>query len=203
MRTIVNSSLATVYAAQLEMGDGLAVDVQGRLLANVNTLGQGSTLAGKAQDAATAGGDVGIAAMTVRRDSLTGVSSATGDWQRLATDAGERVITSHFAPPQATISGRNASAIINTTSTQIIAADASFRRYITDVLITNESATATRVDILDGATVLASCYVGGNNYFEHSFTIPLRGTVNTAVNAQCATTAASVFVTLTGFNAPY
>lgn len=203
MKVINNSALATLIPTASQAGDAVAVDAQGRLLTTASGVTTGTTSLGKAQDVASAAGDVGIMAMAVRRDGLTGQSSAANDISRIAVDAGERVITCPYAPPGSQIQGGNAAAITDLTSTQIFSADASFRRSITDISITNESAVNTRVDILDGATVIWRAHVAANSHYDHTFNQPLRGTVNTAINAQCATTAASVFVSVTGFNIPY
>jgi len=203
MKVINNAALTNLLANGGEVGDCLAVDGNARMLVNLSGIQSGATLLGKAQDAASTSGDVGILAMAVRRDALTGQSSAANDFARIAVDAGERIIVCPYSPPGAQIQGGNAAAITNTTSTQIFSSDPSFRRCITDLSITNESAVNTRVDILDGATVIWRAHVSANNHYHHTFNQPLRGTINTAVNAQCATTAASVFVSVTGFNIPY
>lgn len=203
MKAINNSALSTLVANGGDVIDCIAVDGNGRMLVNLSGIQSGGTLLGKAHDAASAAGDVGILTMAVRRDALTGQTSAAGDFSRTAVDAGERIIVCPYSPPAAQIQGTNAAAITNTTSTQILSADVSFRRSITDLSITNESAVNTRVDILDGATVIWRAHVSANSHYHHTFNQPLRGSINTALNAQCATTASSVFVSVTGFNIPY
>lgn len=100
--------------------------------------------------------------------------------------------------------GVSASDIVTTNSTQVVAAGgAGVRYYITSISVSNMDATVnTRVDILDGATVIwsgpAACLGGG---FVQTFPAPLRGTANTAINAQCSTTSAQVRVAVAGFKA--
>lgn len=97
--------------------------------------------------------------------------------------------------------GRNASLITNTTSTSLIAAGGAGVIYvITAITVSNSSASVgTEVNILDGSTVVwggpAAAVYGG-----YSITFPdgLVCTANTAINAQCVTTGASVRACVTG-----
>lgn len=119
-----------------------------------------------------------------------------------ATDQFQQVCVP--APTAQQYQAINASAITTTSSTAIkAAAGTGIRNYVTDISITNTSATASRVDILDGATVIWSAHIKAGDSYRHNFTTPLRGTANTAINAQCATTATATFVSITGFTAQY
>jgi len=94
------------------------------------------------------------------------------------------------------------SAITDTSSTQVIAAQAAgIRIYVTALLVTNSHATVgTFVEILDGPTIIWKGYaaeVGGG--FSQSFTVPLKGTAATALNAHCVTTGANVIVSAAGY----
>lgn len=203
MKAIVNSALSSLLGNGGDVSDCIAVDTLARPIMNLSAMMTGSQQAGKAHGAAAHTIDIGMVDFGVRRDTLTTQQTGANQYNFIATDAGERTLVCPYAPPGATIQGGNAAAITGTTSTQIIAADATNRIYVTNLSITNESAVASRVDILDGATVIWRAHVPANNYYEHTFHVPLRGTVNTALNAQCATTATSTFVSVTGYKATY
>ena len=58
--------------------------VSGTVTANLGTGGTGATAIGKAEDAAAASGDTGVATWLVRRDALTTSASASGDYNETA-----------------------------------------------------------------------------------------------------------------------
>jgi hypothetical protein len=92
----------------------------------------------------------------------------------------------------------NASPITNTASTQIISAPpAGANRYITSISIVNDSLTATRVDILDGTTIVYRFRATNTNNPTLVFNPPIRISGN--LNAQCASTGSSIFVSVSGF----
>jgi len=127
--------------------------------------------------------------------------SASGDIINLITDMVGKLIVLPYANPENFVNGTTA-AITDTTSTSVIAsAGGSLRNYVTDLTVTNSHATVgTFVKILDGSTIIWEGYaaaLGGG--FAKSFTIPLRGTAATAVNAQCVTTGANVIVSAAGY----
>ncbi len=121
---------------------------------------------------------------------------------QLVTDLVGKLIVLPFANPENFVNGTTA-AITDTTTTSIIAsAGGSLRNYITDLTVTNSHATVgTFVKITDGAsTILWEGYAaaaGGG--FAKSFSVPLRGTAATAVNAICVTTGANVIVSAGGY----
>lgn len=101
------------------------------------------------------------------------------------------------------INGSNASAITNTTSTQIVAAPgvAGTAHSITDIIVTNAHATVgTVVKILSGTTLkwqgFAKAAGGG---FACPMGIEIACGDNEAINAQCVTTGAEVYVSINGF----
>lgn len=131
----------------------------------------------------------------------TAVSSA--DRTDAISDLIGRQVTVPYSIPENTWTACLGSDITNTTSTQVKAATASIRHYITSVSISNMAASvATRVDILDGSTVIWQCpaaAAGGG--CTQSFPVPLRGTANTAINAQPATTSSATRVCVSGYDA--
>lgn len=79
--------------------------------------------------------------------------------------------------------------ITNTASTQITgagcaAAGANIRHHVSLLGASNMSATATRVDFLDGSTIIGHCALGQNGNCELSFPLPYPGTAATAINCQ-------------------
>jgi hypothetical protein len=94
-----------------------------------------------------------------------------------------------------------ASPLTDTTTTAIIAAGgAGIRTIITSLVITNGHATQdTRVQILDGSTVkfVAFCKAAGGGV---AIPVSLSGSANTAWNAKCVTTGASVDVSMSGYS---
>lgn len=120
---------------------------------------------------------------------------------QLIADLVGKLIVLPFANPENFVNGTTA-ALTDTTSTSLIAsAGGSLRNYVTDLTVTNSHATVgTFVKILDGATIIWEGYAasaGGG--FAKSFSVPLRGTAATAVNAQCVTTGANVIVSASGY----
>lgn len=92
--------------------------------------------------------------------------------------------------------------ITDGSSTSVIAAQgAGIRMYVTDIEISNSSATNVTVDIRDGVAgsvlwTLSVPATGGNN---RNFTTPLRGSANTAICADPSAAASSITVSINGF----
>lgn len=80
------------------------------------------------------------------------------------------------------------------------AAGADLRNYVTSFEFSNSSATVTTISILDGAVVI---WTGNLPVTTGQITVtlltPLKGSLNTAVNLQCGTTAASVYWNIRGY----
>jgi hypothetical protein len=99
------------------------------------------------------------------------------------------------------LSGTTA-AITDTTRTALIAAQAAgVKSYLTQILVTNSSATVgTFVKIEDGTTTKYQGYaapLGGG--FSITLPVPLVGTAATAWNVSCVTTGANVIANASGF----
>jgi hypothetical protein len=125
----------------------------------------------------------------------------TGQRVNAFFDLTGKQIVMPYANPENFVNGTTA-AITDTTSTSVIAtAGASTRNYITSLTVTNSHATVgTFVKILDGASIIWEGYAapsGGG--FALSFPTPLRGSANTAVNAQAVTTGANFIVSAAGY----
>lgn len=173
---------------------GVFSDASGRLIVG----------GGAAHDAAVTGNPL-LLGMEARTTNPTAVS-ASGDAVRMIGDTLGRQVTLPYTIPQLIVTGATAADITDTTSTQVIAAGgAGIITYITSVEVTNTSATVTRVNVLDGATIKAFVVVGAAagsaSSMQLTFPIPLRGTANTAWNVQCITTATVTRASMTGYQA--
>jgi hypothetical protein len=117
--------------------------------------------------------------------------SATGDVAPAAMDLGNRLITT-MAPAGET--GTSCSTEETGTSARaILSAVPSNRWYVTSLNCSNNSAVASRITFLDGASAKAVGGVGTlaatGGDIELTFNPPIRGSVNTAFNFQLTTTA--------------
>lgn len=176
----------------------------GVIIGDVNVVseipGTAATNLGKAEDAAAASGDTGIATFGVRNDALTAAqTNATGDYGSFSIDtSGIQIVA---GAPRA-LKGRAAVTITSSTAeTTVLAATASTFHDAYGLVLTNTSATATKVTIRDatGAGTATVFEVPATD--TRGFMLPLdsaipQGAVNTVWTAQCGTSVASLEVTL-------
>lgn len=86
------------------------------------------------------------------------------------------------------------------TSTQVLAAGAAgVKHYITDITITNMSATDIYVELKDNTTVKWTFPVPANGGVTHHFASPLAGTAATAWNFDPSAAATTVYCSVSGF----
>ncbi len=177
--------------------DGGSVSISGT---SSITPGVSAANLGKAEDAVAASGDTGIANLGVRVPATPAAqTSAAGDYGMLAVDAEGKLIASQYSATdhywQST-----ALTLSTTTSTAVkAAAAAGVRNYLTDIDIANTSATGVRVDVLDGATVIASFWSPPTSHVQHSYSIPKKGTAATAMNVQLSAAVTDVRVSANGY----
>lgn len=89
--------------------------------------------------------------------------------------------------------------ITTTTSTALKAAGgAGVKNKLTSYTVVNTSATASAFNILSGATVIWTDYIGATSSKTVTLPTPLVTAANTALNVQMATTATSTTVSVTG-----
>jgi hypothetical protein len=69
------------------------------------------------------------------------------------------------------------------------------RIYLTDLILSNSSATATIVSILDGTTVIAS----SSGPMAINLSTPIAGSQNTAMNIKCVTTSSGIVWSAAGY----
>lgn len=95
--------------------------------------------------------------------------------------------------------------IVNVTSTAIRdTAGAGLKNYCTGIQYQNTNATATQINILRGATVIASYFAPANMAAPAviSFYTPLQTAANEALNVQATVTGANVLFNAQGYVAP-
>lgn len=153
-------------------------------------------------------GDTGALVMAgaQRTLNLGSIGGGDDDATQLKTDGLNRLYVNTMGDGRnGLLTAVSASDIINTTSTQLIAAGgANVRSHIRDISCSNTSATGSRIDFLDGSTVVWTAYLpaasAGGSY-THSFTSQLSTTANTAFNVQLATTATATRCAATYYQA--
>ena len=180
---------------------GLATqNVSGTVTANLGTGGTGGTSLGKAEDAAHASGDTGVAIWGVRVPTTPAAqTSATGDYGSLAVNAEGKLVVSVGAADELGWQS-NPVTLTSTTSTALkAAAAAGIRNYMTDLTIINTSATGVRVDILDGATVIRSYWAAPTSNIVQTFDMALKSTAATALNVQLSAAVTDVRVSANGY----
>lgn len=168
-------------------------------LATVTTVGTVTTLTGGgiAHDSADSGNPVKIGGKA--KSTLSGVTLVASDDRADGTsDLDGAFITRNNYALGDLVSG-NAS---NTdgSSTQVLAAGAAgIKHYITDVTITNMSATNIYVELKDNTTVKWTFPVPATSGVTHHFASPLAGTAATAWNFDPSAAATTIYCSVSGF----
>lgn len=178
----------------------LSVSARGQLW---TLLGDGGTSTMfKVEDGASSDGQPVVAAGFVREDALTTNTSNSGDYTWGKTDGNGRVITTG-APPGETWQSCSSSNT-GTSDVAIKAAVASNRIYVTSISCFNTANVASSFQIRDGTTAIwvggiSSSSLAGVGVWGQTFTTPLRGTSNTALNFLMATTATATTCCANGY----
>ena len=81
---------------------------------------------------------------------------------------------------------------------------AGVKNYVTSITFQNTNATATTLIILDGATAkwTVSLPTSMTTPLHFTFPTPLQSSANAAINVNCGTTGANVYVNMSGYTAP-
>lgn len=202
--TLANDSTGIVSLTTSTASIGKLAANSGVIIGDVNIVsaipGVGATSLGKAEDAAAASGDTGIAILGVRNDTLAGAqTNANGDYGSPSIDtSGIQIVA---GAPRA-LKGRAAITLTSTTTeTTLLAATASTFHDAYGLILTNTSATVTKVTIRDatGAGTATVFEVPATD--TRGFMLPVdsaipQTAVNTAWTAQCGTSVASLEATL-------
>ena len=193
----------TPYPVTATIGGTVTLGAGGNTIGAVTVTsvipGTTATSLGKAEDAVAANGDVGVMTLGVRGPAVPAAStSAAGDYGAFKTDAeGNQVVKLNAIPD---VTYQAVQTLITATSTAAKAsAGAGQRNYVTDITVSNSSATPTLVTLLDGATVIWQTWLAAGASIDGAFTTPLRGTAATAINVQSSVAVTSVYVAIAGF----
>lgn len=164
------------------------------------TPGNAAANLGKAEDAASASGDTGVAVLGIRIPTTPATqTSAAGDYGSIALDVEGKQVVSPYAGMEVSWQ-TNPVTLTTTTSTALkAAAAAGVRNYLTDIDIANTSATGVRVDVLDNTTVIRSFWVPATTTISRIFSMPIRGTAATAMNVQLSAAVTDVRVSANGY----
>ena len=202
LAAVTGSVVVTMYLTEAPSIFGIDTPMPTSTV-NLGTGGTSATSLGKAEDAAHASGDtmVGVLGVRYETNNASPVSAANDYGFMQIDDLGKQVVMP-YAPPVNQVQGITAAMTATTSTAVIAAAGASIRNYITDVTLINTHATVgTEIDLLDGATIVGRFYVPALSTLYKTFGVPLKGTANTAFNAQNVTTGSNTFVQATGFKA--
>ena len=178
------------------------VDVYGNQLTGLSNGGvQSANNAVKLEDSVATSGDALVGVAYEARDTLATLEE-TSDYILPKSDLLGRTITT-LAPAGESWSSCSAQ-ITTTSSTQIKAAVPSNRIYVTDISCHNISAVNSAIAFQDGVsgTVLwrgNSGQIANGGGYQHSFSIPLRLTSNTALAVVLGTTATDSICCASGY----
>lgn len=160
----------------------------------------------KIEDAAAASGDalVGIAA---HRLTTFNSEAGEGDYSSPITDIDQRLAVNAYGADPSEFWQACGTATASTSDVAIKAAVAGNRIYVTSISCKNTSLVAsTTLDFKDGSTVMSVGGIGAlvaasgtSGSFTTQFPVPLKGTVNTALNFATNTAATSVTCCAVGY----
>lgn len=211
--TTITDAVAVTNAGLTE----LAAAINGSSQLDVNIAASGATLTVASHAVTNAGTFAVQAAGDVAHDTgdsgapvkvgakatsaITGITAvANNDRTQLYAGLDGVLITRENANLESL--SRGTAAITDGSSTSVIAAaGAGIKTYITDVIISNSSATYVTVDIRDGTagSVMATFPAPATSGCVHKLGSPIAGTANTAVAADPSAAASTVTITLLGF----
>lgn len=163
----------------------------------------------KAEDATASSGEWGAHILGKRLDVLaTGETGSNNEYSTPIVDTLARLYVNPWGAAVTEFWQSCSASNTGTSDTAIKAAVASNRIYTTNISCFNTAAVASSFEIKDGSTVIyaggiSNSTLAGVAYWEHTFNTPLRGTVNTALNFDMATTATATTCCATGFISPY
>jgi hypothetical protein len=168
-------------------------------LGTVTTVGTVTTLTngGIAHDAADSGNPHKIGTKAVAQLSAQTLVAAN-DRSNAFSDLDGAMLTRADAPLGDVVSG-NASNTDGTSTSVLASGGAGIKHYITDVTLTNTSATNIYVELKDGTTAKWVFPVPANGGVTHHFRTPLAGTAATAWNFDPSAAATTVYCSVAGF----
>lgn len=164
----------------------------------------------RAEDDAFTGGSAGVTLFAQRDDAASVDTSGSLDLGPVKMDKFNRLLVTEINQEHL-FSCVSSSSIEDTNSTAVCAADADEIYVIKDICCSNsDTAIATRVTILDGATAIHDMVLGsmvaaapGSSTVCQTFPTGIKAAaVNTAINAQATTTSAEVRCSIHGYKVP-
>lgn len=190
----------TLTGTNLDPG-ALAVSSKGELFC---TAGTAAASLGKAEDAAHASGDVGVMSLAVYRSSFTNSVSTAGDYATLIVDGDGRLAVNAQGAAAGSTWQACSGSITNTTQTDIKAAVASNRIYVTSIGCNNTATVASTLVFGDGASAIWQGAIGNSTLngvagYTMTFPVPLRTTANTAFTVTLGTTATATRCCAAGY----
>ncbi len=200
-----NSTLGAIAGTDLDYSP-FATDIAGRVAVNLSILNYPGADVGfqpvRAEDDAFGSSNALMMAGAVFRSAAINTTGTTGDATSLMVDERGALVGS-LATPAETWQACSASNT-GTSDTAIKAAVASNRIYVTSISCFNTASVASAIAFKDGSTQI---YVGGIGnstlngvaHWQHTLTVPLRGTVNTAFNFAMATNATATTCCAAGY----
>jgi hypothetical protein len=142
--------------------------------------------------------DPGIAALAFRAPATPAARSTVANYIALMADAEGKLVTAGTADPVNSWQGVATQA--TTTAVALKAAAATgLRNYLTDLTVTNSSATGTLATVLDGATVIWQGWLAAGQSITQQFATPLRGTAATAMNVNSSVAVTSLYAAASGY----
>jgi hypothetical protein len=168
-------------------------------LATVTTVGSVSTLTGGgvAHDSADSGNPVKVGAKAAATLSTATLVAAADRTDMIGDLDGALIVRGNYALGD--LVNGNASNTDGTSTSVLASGGAGVKHYITDVTITNTSASNIYVELKDNTTVKWTFPVPANGGVTHHFASPLAGTAATAWNFDPSAAATTVYCSVSGF----
>lgn len=157
----------------------------------------------KTEDSGHTSGDVGIFMLGVRNDAAASFVGTDLDYSPLATDSAGRLLIKPFAPDEARVFG--ISSVVSTSITQLVGGSgAGLRTYLTDILVTNSSGTATQVTFRDGdASLIGRTMAPASSGSNIKLNTPMRtGGFNQQIDYVIGTAVSVLSIAAYGYKAP-
>lgn len=206
-------NVAQINGVATTMGNGVSgtgvqrVTIASDSTGNIATIGTSVTPGtaaanlGKAEDAAAASGDTGVAVWGVRNETLTSPTSLDGDYTQLTVGSAGEVVVQQ-APLSAHVTG-NATATTTSDTSVVAAQGASVYFYATSITVVNTGSSTTLITFKDGNAGSTLFYgiapAGGGITFNGGGKPIIKTSANTALYFACGTASTTVYCSVSGF----
>lgn len=211
VKTAASSTIGGIEYPIVRIQDGIVVSVVGTPVANQSV--SGTVLVGNnltissvlstpgiyAEDSAHTSGEAGRLVLSVRNDSLSSVTSASGDYSPFSTGPVGEVITGN-APITNWIRGDGSVVSANVTTSLIAAQGASVFGYLTSAQISNTGATTANITFLSAGSVLGYGIAPTGGGAIISIPNALKSQPNTSIDFKSSAASSIIFVSGQGFS---